>query len=146
MSTDTKTQIKGPFDDLPQEDQKRLKRISSEISFDKLTVSFSIEDRDGHGRKKSAFYSVTASRGTGAEITTMGEDRTPAGFNAEDVGIARALLCKHVVKATYDDAIRRRIVSTSDAQEECRSIIGSYDKLLVHLLSGKNGVGTGDAK
>ena len=146
MNTEIKPTPKGPFDDLTTEQKERLKRISSEVSFDKLTVSFSIEDRDASGRKKSAFYSVTASRGTGAEINTMGEDKTPAGFSAEDVGVARALLCKHVVKATFDDAIRRRIVSVSDATDECRSIIGSYDKRLIHLLSGKNGVGTGEVK
>jgi len=146
MITENKPAPKTPFDDIPQDQRDRLKRIQSEISFDKLTVSFSIEDRDASGRKKSAFYSVTASRGTGAEITTMGEDRTPAGFNAEDVGLARAMLCKHVVKATFDDAIRRRIVSASDAQDECRNILGSYDKLIVNLLAGRNGVGTGDHK
>lgn len=141
MSTEQNPKPKTVFDDLTQEQRDRMKRIASEVSFDKLTVSFSIEDRDAGGRKKSAFYSVTASRGTGAEIATMGEDKTPAGFSSEDVGIARALLCKHVVKATFDDAIRRRIVSASDAQDECRSIIGSYDKLIVNLLAGKNGVG-----
>lgn len=131
------------MDDLSPEQKERHKRILSELSFDKLTVSFSIEDRDAQGRKKSAFYSVTASRGTGAEIATMGEDKTPAGFRLEDVDIARALLCKHVVKATFEDALRRRIMSVSDAQEECRSILGSYDKYIASQLS-KNGAG--DAK
>lgn len=134
------------FDALSPDQKERLKRIQSEISFDKLTVSFSIEDRDVQGRKKSAFYSVTASRGTGAEIPTMGEEKASTGFSQEDVGVARAVLCKHVVRCTYDDAIRRRVIGSSDAQEELRAIMGSYDKLIVNLLSGRNGVGTGDAK
>lgn len=145
MSTETP---KPPtaYDDLNPEQKARLKRISSEIAFDKLTVSFSIEDRDASGRKKSAFYSVTASRGTGAEINTMAmeTERNPASFSSEDVGIARALLCKHVVKATFDDAIRRRIIGGQEAAEECRGIVASYDRHIINLLAGKNG--TGEAK
>lgn len=134
MSTD---KPKTLLDTLTPEQQDRLKRIQSQISFDKITVSFSIEDRDAQGRKKSAFYSVTASRGTGAEQTTVGEDKTPAGFSHNDVPLVRAMLSKHVVKATYDDAIRRRIVGQAAAQEECQSILGAYDKLIVNLVTDK---------
>ncbi len=134
------TQEKKPVaftDALSSEQQERLKRIQSQISFDKLTVSFSIEDRDAQNRKKSCFYSVTASRGTGAELATMGEDKTPAGFSQEDVQIVRAMLSKHVVKATYDDAIRRRIIVQGQGQEECQAICGAYDKLIYNLLNPK---------
>lgn len=128
---------KSLLDAMTPAQAERLKRLQSEISFDKITVSFSIEDRDAGGRKKSAFYSVTASRGTGAELGTMGEDKTPAGFKHEDVGIVRAMLSKHVVKNTYDDAIRRRIVGQAAAQEECQSILGAYDRLILNLLTDK---------
>lgn len=100
-------------------------------------MSFSIEDRDPSGRKKSAFYSVTASRGTGAEIPTMGEDKEPAGFAAKDVRIVRALLSKHVVSATYEDAARRGIISRGTAQEESRAILRGYDEAIIDALGGK---------
>jgi hypothetical protein len=112
----------------------RLTKLSADIQFDKLTVSFSIEDRDGNYRKKSAFYSVTASRGTGAEIPQMHEGTQPVGFNPEDVKIVRALLCKHVVRAVYEDAAKRGIMSGQDAAMEARSVLASYDEGLVKLL------------
>lgn len=122
------------MDVLPPEQQARLKALQEQISFDKLTLSFSIEDRDGSGQKKSAFYSVTVSRGAGAELTGMGEGGTPAGFQQKDVPLVRALVSKHVVKSVYDDAIRRRVVGKGQAQEECRAILGAYDSLIVNLL------------
>jgi hypothetical protein len=132
---------KGPFSSLTPEQTERLKKLQGDIQFDKLTCSFSIEDRDPQGRKKSAFYSVTASRGTGAEIATMGEDKSPAGFAAEDVKIVRSLLSKHVVAATYEDAMRRGIIGKSAAIEEMRAILASYDEGIARML-----VGNGDAK
>jgi len=137
MSQDPKPAAPTLADSLTPEQKSRLDRIQSVISFDKITVSFSIEDRDPQNRKKSCFYSVTASRGTGAELATMGEDKTPAGFSHEDVPVVRALLSKHVVKATYDDAIRRRVIGQTAGTEECMAILGSYDKLLYNILNPK---------
>lgn len=114
--------------------RSRLKRLAAEIQFDKLTVSFSIEDRDGNNRKKSAFYSVTASRGTGAEIPQMHGNGQPAGFAPEDVKIVRTLLCKHVVAAVYQDCAKRGLMTERDAAAEAHSILKSYDESLVKLL------------
>lgn len=103
-------------------------------------MSFSIEDRDGNNRKKSAFYSVTASRGHGAEIPQMHDSTASAGFAPEDVKIVRGLLCKHVVAAVYDDAAKRGLMTQREAATEARAILVAYDEGLVKHLS------TGDAQ
>jgi len=97
-------------------------------------VSFSIEERDPNFRKKSAFYSVTASRGTGAEVPQMHEGSQPAGFAAEDVKIVRSLLCKHVVAAVYDDCAKRGLIAPKEAAAEARSVLASYDEAIVKQL------------
>jgi hypothetical protein len=130
----------NPLESLTDAQRSRLKRLAAEIQFDKITVSFSIEDRDSNNRKKSAFYSVTASRGHGAEVPQMHESVGSAGFAAEDVKIVRGLLCKHVVAAVYDDAAKRGLMSQRDAATEARSILTAYDEGLVKHLS------TGDAQ
>lgn len=132
------------YDDLTVEQRAKLKKLSTEIAIDKVTVSFSIEDRDPHGRKKSAFYSVTASRGAGAEVTQMQEEAASTGFTLEGVKLTRALLSRHVVQATYDDAFRRKILSFSeDNKAERDAILASYDQVIVGLLGGVN-KGPGD--
>ncbi len=125
----------GPLDTLTPEQRTRLKGLSDSISFDKLTVSFSIEDRDSSGRKKSAFYSVTASRGAGAEMSQMNEASSSSGFVGSDVKVARLLLRKHVVASTYEDAMRSGIISKAAANEELRAIMRGYDEALVKALT-----------
>lgn len=135
---------KTPYDDLTPEQRSKLKKLSSEVSIDKVTVSFSIEDRDPSGRKKSAFYSVTASRGAGAEVTQMQEEGASAGFTLDEVRLARAILSRHVVQTTYDDAFRRKILSfNDDNRAERDSILASYDQVIVGLVGGVS-KGAGD--
>ena len=130
---------KNPLDSLTPEQRDRMDKLAVSISFDKICVSFSIEDRDASGRKKSCFFSVTASRGGDAE---SGE--VSPGYTPEEAKIVRTLLSKHVVAGTYDDAMRRRVIPGSVGKEECRDILLSYDRALVHLL-GKNNI-NGDTK
>jgi len=129
----------GPLDSLPPEQRARLDTLQSSISFEKLTVSFSIEERSAGG-KRSAFYSVTAGRGHGAEVDQLQESAPSAGFAPEDVRIVRCLLSKHVVGATYDDAAKRGILSKKQATEEAKAILHAYDESIVRLLSS-NGNG-----
>ncbi len=136
----------NPLASLTDAQRSRLKKLAAEIQFDKITVSFSVEDRDGNNRKKSAFYSVTASRGTGAEIPQMHEDRQSAGFAAEDVKIVRSLLCKHVVAAVYEDCAKRGLMSQKDAATEARAILASYDDTIVKLLQRSTDMSAGDAQ
>lgn len=141
---DTKTAAKTPLENLTPEQRQRLRNIASSVSFDKITVSFSIEDRDANNRKKSAFYSVTASRGHGAEINQMGSDPGVAvGFTEDDAKVVHLLLSKHAVAATYVDAVRRGIVAASTAREEMQAILRGYDERLAALLTKKDGNGNG---
>lgn len=77
----------------------------------------------------------------------MGEDKQPVGFAAEDVKIVRNLLSKHVVAATYEDAMRRGIINKSAAIEELRAITTSYDDAIArNLASNGSAGGNGDSK
>jgi hypothetical protein len=120
---------KNPLESLTPEQRSRIDKLAASISFDKICVSFSIEDRDAGGRKKSCFFSVTASRGGDAEA---GE--ASPGYTPEEAKIVRTLLSKHVVAGTYDDAMRRMVIPGSVGKEECRAILHSYDRALVQLL------------
>jgi hypothetical protein len=121
---------------LTPKQQARLRQVGGALSIDKITVSHSIEERGRDGRKTSAFYSVTASRGTGAEITQLAnEQHEPVGFTPDDAKVARLLLSKHVVAAVYDDAVKRGMMSSSAAQEELRAVLTRYDGSLARLLA-----------
>lgn len=118
----------NPFDKLTPEQRERGRKLFSEVSVGKITVSFSIEDRDPEGRKKSSFYSVSASRGVGEGI--------PAGYSMDETKVVRMFLARHVVQSTYDDAFRRKVLPHS--QENIRErdeVLASYDEKLAHLLS-----------
>lgn len=129
------TRPTSPLASLTEAQQERLKGVTSLIHIDKITLSHSIEERAPDGRKTSAFYSVTASRGTGAEITQLGEDaRESLGFTPDEAKIARLVLGKHVVAAVYDDAIKRGVLKASAAQEEVRAILTRYDMALAKVL------------
>jgi hypothetical protein len=126
-----------PLDSLTEEQRKRLESLQSEIRTDKITVSFSIEDRDRSGRKKSAFISITSSRGHGAEIQQLNGNDAPAAFTMEEANIVHALLSKHVVAATYMDAVARGFLATNAARNELSGILQAYDKRLLKLLGEK---------
>ncbi len=127
-----------PIDQLNEEQKTRLRKLSSEIRLDKITVSFSIDDRDARGRRKSAFYSVTASRGHGAEVQEFHDDSPGAPFTVEEAKVVRCLVSKHVVSSVYDDAVKRGLMSTNEAREEARTILAGYDSQIVRALTGKN--------
>lgn len=130
------TQPTSPLANLTPKQQERLRKVAHSMQIDKITVSHSIEERNRDGRKSSAFYSVTASRGTGAEITQLGNDgREPAGFSPEDTKLARLVLSKHVVASVYDDAVKRGLMPSSTAQEELRAILTRYDNGIAKALA-----------
>lgn len=134
MTTEKKPE--GPLSNLSEKQQARLKSVSGLLLIDKITVSHSIEERSRDGRKMSAFYSVTASRGTGAEVNQLSNDHhEPSGFSPDDAKLARLLLGKHVVTATYDDAVKRGMMAASSAQEELRAVLTRYDNGIAKLLN-----------
>jgi hypothetical protein len=135
---DPKPQAKSPLENLTPEQRQRLRALSSSVSFDKITVSFSIEDRDANNRKKSAFYSVTASRGHGAEVNQIADSPGGAvGFTEEEAKVVHVLLSKHVVAATYVDGVRRGILASGTAREEMQAILRGYDERLVAIMNPK---------
>ena len=134
MNTEKKPE--SPLSSLTVAQQERLKSVSGGLQIDKITISHSIEERSLDGRKMSAFYSVTASRGTGAEISQFGNDpRGAVGFSPEETKLARLVLSKHVVAAVYDDAVKRGILGSAGAQEELRVVLTRYDNAIVRALN-----------
>lgn len=131
MSDSPEKRPLSPFDRLTPEQRERGRKLRDSLSLDKITLSFSIEDRDSEGRKKSAFYSVSASRGAALEGTA-------GGYSMEETQLVRTFLARHVVQATYDDAFRRRILShTAENVRERDAILAAYDDKLVHLLANE---------
>ena len=126
---------KKPLENLTPELRSRLEALQADVRFDKITTSFSIEERTAGG-KRGTFYSVTASRGHGAEVNQFHENVSSATYPPEETKIVRCLLAKHVVGATYDDAAKRGILSRMEANEEARRILASYDDAIVRLLGG----------
>jgi len=118
-----------PLKDLTEQQKKRLQRLRAEIQIDKITVSFSIEDRDLQGRKMSAFYASTASRG---HVST--EAQSDQGWSLEDTRIVSCVVSKEVVIATYRDAVRRHIMSSETAKRELAAILPGYDENIRKLL------------
>jgi hypothetical protein len=125
---------------VPTEEKKRhLRKLLSSVQVDKITVSFSIEDRDRSGRKKGAFVSVTASRGAGAEVPQMQESGPSVGYTPEEARFVRLFLSREVVRATYDDAFRREVLIYDEASRSERDrVIKNYDKVL-EALGGSEG-------
>lgn len=106
-------------------------------------MSFSIEDRDPNGRKKSAFYSATTSRGHGAEVQALNDDAPAAGWSVNEAQIVGCLLSKQVVRATYRDAVNRGLLSGKSAAEEIQAVFEKYDASLASLLGEDDETGTG---
>ncbi len=111
---------------LSSEQVERLRGLESSIHLDKMTVSFSIENRNASGQKKSAFYSASASREGLAQVT----------WSLEEAKVVSCILSKHVVLTTYRDAIYRGILSKEDAVREAVRVVEHYDSHIVRLLGG----------
>jgi hypothetical protein len=107
--------------------RERLQRLTETMQIDRITVSFSLEGRGADGMKKSAFCSLTASK--------RSEEGAEEGWAEIDAQIARLLLCKQVVRATYEDAVRRGILSKQVVVGELTSILAAYDRAIQRVLS-----------
>lgn len=130
---------KSPLEGLSESQRARLEKLRSEVSYDKITVSFSIENRDPHtGWKKSSFVSLTASRGHGAEVQHLNDETRAAGYSEDDYQIVHCLLSKRVVSDTYDDAARRKVITPDEYKRELPAIMNVYDRKLAKLLSQKD--------
>jgi len=111
-------------DPLTSEQRARLERLEASIGHDKVTVGFSIEDRDPQGRKKWALFTTV--------VSPKGE---AASWTPQEAQIVSCLTSKRVVLATYRDAFRRGIMSREAAAEEAQGIVAGYDANIANLLS-----------
>lgn len=112
---------------LSPKQQARLQALTAEIVHDRITVSFSIDERDS-GRKQSAFYSTTVRR-------REHDGNEQPGFSTDEARLIRLVLSKQVVSTVYDDAVARRMMAPGQAQEELSLILENYDRRLAHLLA-----------
>lgn len=108
--------------ELPPELKARLETLASSIRYDKITVSFSIGGRDIEGRKRDAFYS--------AGISKAGD----LGYTETEASIVHSLVSKHVLSCTFLDAVRRGIMTPSEASSELKILSQSYDDRIARLL------------
>jgi hypothetical protein len=108
--------------DLPPELKTRLETIASSIRYDKITVSFSIGGRDMEGRKRDAFYSASTSK------------VSEPGYTETEACIVHSLVSKHVLSCTFLDAVRRGIMTPSEATNELKILSQSYDDRIARLL------------
>lgn len=133
----------NPFESLSPEQRQRLANLSADISYDRITVSFSLEQRDETGRKMSCFLSLRAGRKprNGQDADTSAADPKVPGngaFSQDEARIVRLLVSKQVVAAVYDDAVKRRILSTGQAADELKPILTAYDGHLAKLVTGES--------
>ena len=99
---------------LSPKQQARLQALTAEIVHDRITVSFSIDERDS-GRKQSAFYSTTVRR-------REHDGNEQPGFSTDEARLIRLVLA-------------RRMMAPGQAQEELSLILENYDRRLAHLLA-----------
>lgn len=116
---------------MTEKQKERLRKLESELRFEKLTVSFMIEDRDGAGRRKQTFYSASVSRNGG--------DTSPVGWTQQEAQIASCMLSRQVVVTTYGDAMRRKVLPREVVATELPGILAAYDEHLAKLTSNGDG-------
>jgi len=106
----------------PQTPQERLNQLESEIRFGRVTIGFSIEDRDANGQKRWSMVSATAQR----------ENRE--GWAPEEAEVVACLVSKRIVTQVYLDAVVRRMVSKQTASGELKAACERYDVRIKKLL------------
>jgi hypothetical protein len=118
--------VKKILEGLTEAQKERLRRLESEMTFEKLTASFTIDDRDETGRRKGVFYSASVTRNNGE-----------GGWTASEAMIAACVLSKHVVGMTFRDALHRGVVSKQVVSQELPGIIAAYDQSIAKIVAGE---------
>lgn len=126
----SETERRTLSDRLTPEQKARLQSLVVQMEHERITVAFSIDDRDPNGRKQSAFYSDTVRR-------KNAEDGTPQGFSNEESRLIRLHLSRSVVQVVYDEAVKHGMFSKSQAMEELRPIMDAYDAHIATVLAGE---------
>ncbi len=118
-----------PKDGLAKEVQARLAKLETSLVYDKITVSFSLEERLATGRRMSCFVSMTANKGSQDPLDLQ------AGFSPSEIDVVRCILSKKVVAATYADAILRGLISLDRGLAEETLIQAKYNALIAKKAS-----------
>jgi len=119
------TENGDPFEHLTPKQKERLRSLEAEIRYDKITMAYSIEDRDPEGRKKWTMYSPSVCKEGGGSWTP------------KEAQIVSLILSKHVTLTVYRDAAKRRIMAPPEAAEEATAILRGYDANLANLLKNE---------
>lgn len=101
---------------------KILDRLKSEISYDKLTVTFSMEGRDHNGIKKFSLFTTSVSK------------NTDGGWTPTEMPIIKTLVSKQVVTLTYRDALQRGVINGATFKEELSALRQKMDDDIARQL------------
>lgn len=114
-------------DRLAPEQLERLRTLTSEILHERITVSFSIDERDPNGRKQSAFFSTTVRR-------KSDDVDSESGWTNAEARLIRLTVSKQVVGIVYEEAVLKRMLTPSQATDELRPILEAYDRRIAKAL------------
>lgn len=134
----SETEKKTLSERLTPEQKARLQNLVAEVEHERITVAFSIDERDINGRKQSAFFSDT--------IRRKSVDGSGAAFNNDDSRLLRLWLSKQVIANVYDQAVKNRMFTGAQASDQLRAILEAYDVHIAKLLSAGSAVEEGPAQ
>ncbi len=119
MSSPNEPSPPEPAEPLDPKLKERLETFASSILVDKITVSFSVEDRNAEGQKKSVFMSLNA----------MCDPNLGPGYSVQEMDLARVILGRRLVHMVYEDAFLRRVLPHNEAyRTERDTILELYSK------------------
>ena len=126
----------GSSKTLTEAQKTRLNQLEQEILHDRITTSFTIDDRNEVGRRMATFFSTTVTK---RQIETDFGPSTPSpGWTSQEVAVVGCVVARQVVLTTYKDAVRRRVITKAAAKEELPGILASYDRELALLLGSED--------
>lgn len=115
--------MKTPLDTLSPEGKAKLAALGEDIQYDKITTSFTLEGHGPDGSRRVASVSLSASR------------RGGPGFSKADMKLVRLMVGRAAVAATYDEAVRRGVLTQTQANEQATATILKYDEALAAEVS-----------
>ena len=110
---------------MEEETQEILDKIKSEIRYDRVSVTFSFEGRDGKGHKKMMHTTASAQRASGV-------------WDPSEMLIVQALVSKQVTIATYMDAQSQGLLEPGEYKSQTDRVRSSLDKRLAKLVRRKD--------
>ena len=104
-------------------DDSLLSRLESEISYEKISVTFSLEGRDINGIKRFCLNTLTVGK------------RGGEGWSGKEAIIVKTLVAKRLVRETYRDAVSRGAITSDCFKEEAPGILRGLDQRLEKLTA-----------